>query len=117
MLRKMVCAGFVVAVTFSLAAAEEFNASIRKVDGNKITFVKGQKKDVKGEEATMEAAADVKVLTAKFNKEEKKVEAGEALPGGLKNERFKNIGEKGIGARIITDADNKKIVEIRVFGG
>lgn len=48
------------------------------------------------------------------NKETKKVEAGEEIEGGLKNERFKDIGERGIRAQIITN-DDGLVTEIRVF--
>ena len=40
----------------------------------------------------------------------------DALDGGLKNEMFSKIGEKGVSATVITDAANKKITELRVGG-
>lgn len=118
MLRKLLCAGFVAAVVVSLAVADEFGASIRKVDNGKVTFVKfkkgtGDKKfEVDGEPQTLPVADNVKVQGSKFNKDEKKLETTD-LEGGLKNERFKNIGEKGVVARITTD--DGKITEIRLF--
>ncbi len=42
----------------------------------------------------------------------KKVEAGDAIEGGLKNEMFTKIGEKGMFASIVTEDD--KVSEIRV---
>jgi hypothetical protein len=76
-----------------------------------VTFIKF-KKGEKGEEETLPVAEKVKVVKGKFNKEDKKVEVGEALENGLQNERFKNI-EKGVFAQIITD--DGKITEIRVM--
>ena len=115
MLRKIVCAGFVLAVTFTLAAAGEFTAVIHKVDGNNVTFSK-VKKGEKGAEQTLPAAANVKVISGgKFNKDDKKFEGGEALTGGLSNAKLKNVGEKGVFARITTDADDKQITEIRLL--
>jgi hypothetical protein len=113
----------VVALGFcaSLVLAEEFNASISKVGEGKVTFAKVKfdrqnKKIEKGEEQTLPVADNVKVTQLKFNKDTKKLEAGDPLEGGLKNERFSKIGEKGLRATIVTDDDNKKITEIRVFG-
>jgi hypothetical protein len=121
MLRKCVAAVGVLVVCLGVAVADEFMAVITKVQDGKVTFSKFKKgegkKGEKGPEMTLPAAADVKVVTSKFNKDTGKAEAGEALSGGLKNERFSNLGEKGAFAQIVTDADNKKITEIRVFGG
>jgi hypothetical protein len=115
MFRKIVCAAVVVVLGVGVALAEEFNAAITKVADGKVTFAKTKfnkdtKKLEKGAEETLPTAADVKVVTAKFNKDTKKFEAGEAVKDGLKNEMF----AKEVSATIITDADNKKIVEIRV---
>ena len=52
----------------------------------------------------------------KFNKDTKKLEAGEALTDGLKNEVFTKIGAKGQFASITTDTDNKHITAIAIFG-
>lgn len=115
MYRKFLGASFVLAVIVSVVAGEEFFAGIRKVDadGKNVTFIKF-KKGEKGEEETLPVADNVKVVNGKFNKEEKKVEAGDAIEGGLKNERFKNI-EKGVGAMIVTEGG--KITEIRALKG
>jgi hypothetical protein len=110
MLRKLLGVAVLMCVSLGLVYAEEFNARIRKVDGNKIEITKG-KKGEKGEDSTLTAADNVKVVKGKFN-EEKKIEAGEALPDGLKNEIFTK-SEKGVFARIITN-DDGKVTEIRV---
>jgi hypothetical protein len=118
MLRKVVCAAFLLVFCAGIALADEIRAVITKVEGNKVTFapIEGKGKDAKkGPEKTLPVAKDVKVFTAKFNKETKKFEAGDALKGGLKNKMFSSISDKGVGAMIVTDSDNKKITEIRVI--
>lgn len=123
MLRKFVCASVMLVLCLGVAFADEFGAIITKVEGNKITFKKvkgfGKKAEV-GDEQTMSAVKDVKVVTAKFSKGDDgkfKIEAGDAVKGGLKNKRFKDIGEKGVRAMIVTDEGGKKITEVRLFPG
>ena len=121
-MRKLACVAVLLALSVGLVMAEEYTAQIKKVDGDKITAIKGAKfnKDAKkfegGTEITLTATADVKVLTGKKNKDTKKTEAGDAIEGGLKNERFTKIGENGIGAQITTN-DDGKVTQILVFGG
>jgi len=116
MLRKMVCAGIVLVCGLSVALAEEFTASISKVDGNNVTFTK-MKKGEKGDAMTLPAAKDCKVLTGKYNKDTKAVDAGDALADGLKNEKLSNIGDKGVNARITTSDDGKSITQIMIMKG
>ena len=61
------------------------------------------------------AAKDVTVNKGTAKKG--KVEKGDPVEGGLKADVFKNIGDKGLAARITTDADNKTITGIIVTGG
>ena len=118
MLRKFVCAVAIVALSLSVAMAEEFFGSIKKIDGDKITVTKGAKKGEKGTDVTLDLAKDVKVTTGgKFNKETKKVDGAEAVADGLKTERLTKIGEKGTLAIITTDADGKKVTGIHLVGG
>jgi hypothetical protein len=101
---------------FSIAMAEEFMGAIKKVEDGKLTvtkFKKGDKKG-KGEEVTLTLAKKVKVVNAKFNFEEKKVEVGDEMENGLKNERFAKIGKFGVFSQIVTN-DDGKVTEIRVF--
>ncbi len=116
MLRRVVCALFVLALCFGIALAEEIGAVITKVEGNKITFAPAKGKE-RGPEKTMTVADNVKVVWGTVNKDTKKVEPGDALEGGLKHKMFSNISDKGKRATIVTDADNKKITEIRVVKG
>src|SRR5438067_471696 len=102
MLKKCLSAMVVMAIVVGITMADEVFGVITKVDGDKITFAPFKDKQ-KGEEKTYTAASGVKVLKGKFNKETKKVEAGDAIDSGLKNEMFSNIGEKGVFAQIVTD--------------
>jgi hypothetical protein len=120
MLRKVVSVAVILLLSVGVVFADQFGALITKVDGNKVTFYpfEGKGKDAKkGEEKTMKVTKDVKVVKAKFNKETKEIEVGEEVAGGLKHKMFTEIPEKGVGALIVTDNDNKRIKEIRVFGG
>jgi hypothetical protein len=119
MFRSLVGAVLVLVLGVGVALAAEIRAIITKVDGNKITFSENKGKGERGPAQTLPVADNVKVTQMKFNRDTKKLEAGDALKDGLKNEMFSKIGEKGVGATIVTDADNKKITEIRVggFGG
>ena len=120
MLRKVVCLAVILFLSVGVVFADQFGALITKVDGNKVTFapIEGKGKDAKkGEEKTMKAAKDVKIVKAKFNQETKKLEDDGEVEGGLKHKMFSEIPEKGHFAQITTDDDNKRIKEIRVFGG
>jgi hypothetical protein len=115
MLRRITGAVIVLVFCVGITLADEIRAIIIKVDGDKVTFAESKGKGEKGPEQTLTVSDKVKVVKAKFNKETKKLEAGDDIENGLKNEMFTNIGEKGVGALIVTD-DNKKITEIRVKG-
>jgi hypothetical protein len=113
MLRKVIAASLVLVLSVGVVLADEIRAVITKVDGNKVTFAERKGKGERGEEQTLPVAQNVKIVQGKFNKETKSVEAGDALPDGLKNKLFSEISEKGVGALIVTE--DKKITEIRVF--
>ena len=113
MLRRVVGAAVVLALCVGIAVADEIQAIITKVEGDKVTFneVKGKEK---GAEKTLPVVDNVKVVKGKFNKDTKKFEAGDAISDGLKSELFTKIGEKGVQATIVTE--DSKITEIRVGG-
>jgi hypothetical protein len=120
MLRKVIGAAVVLVLFVGVAFAEEIRAVITKVDGDKVTFapLEGKGKNAtKGPEKTLPVVKDVKVVRMKRNKETKKFEVGGDVKDGLQGKMFSNISEKGVGAVIVTDKDNKKITEIRVLGG
>jgi hypothetical protein len=115
MLRKLVGSLVLLILFIGLALADDIRAVIVKVDGGQVTFKEFKGKGQFGDERTLPVADAVKVVKGKINRETKKFEAGEPIEDGLKNKMFSKIGEKGIGGLIVTDDDNKKITEIRVF--
>lgn len=117
MMKRVVSAVVVLGFFAGLVLADEIRAVITKVDGDKVTFYERKSKTEKGDERTLPVAKDAKIVKGKFNKDTKKVEAGDKIEDGLKDKTFTSIGEKGVGALIVTDDDNKTIKEIRVFGG
>src|SRR5688572_22957722 len=94
MFRRVVCALFVLGVAVGITLSAEMRGVITKVEGNKITFAEMKGKE-KSPEKTYTVADNVKVFKGKFNKDTKKVEVGDAIPGGLKAEPFSKISEKG----------------------
>jgi hypothetical protein len=115
-MRKFVCAAVVTLFTFGVALGDEFFARITKVDDGKVTFTKA-KKGEKGEEMTLPLAKTAKLVKGKFNKETKSIEAGDPLEREAVTKIMDRAGEKGVFAFIVTDADNKRITEIRFLGG
>jgi len=115
MLRKFACAAVIVVMGLGVALADEFQATITKVDNGKVTFRKGKAKDT-GEAVTLPVMGDVKVTKGKFNRDTKKVEAGDPIEKGLQNAQFSKIGDKGLRATITTDATNTHITAIIVAG-
>jgi hypothetical protein len=94
-------------------------AVITQVEGDKVTFapIEGKGKDAKKvEEKTMTVAKGVKVVRGLFNRDTKMFVAGDPIEGGLQADVFNNIPDKGVRATIITDMNNIKITEIRLFG-
>jgi hypothetical protein len=116
MLRKFVCAAVIVVIGLGVALGDEFQAVITKIDGNKVSFKKTKKGEAPGDEMTLPVSSTAKIAKGKFNQDTKKLEVGDTIENGLKNEMFSNIGDKGVNVRITTDADNKNITEIVVGG-
>jgi hypothetical protein len=123
MIRKLFCSMCVMAVAVAFVAAEEFQARITKVDGDKVTVQKmkgkGKKQEKDGDPITLNAKS-AKVVSGKFDKDAMKVVDGDDVKDGLKNEMFTKIDEaKGVNATIVTEGEGDKatITKIRVFGG
>ncbi len=114
MLRKVIATSLVLVLSVGVVFADEIRAVITKVEDNKVSFFKleGKGKEAKktGDEITLPAIKDVKVVRQK-----KKGEEPEPIEGGLSHKMFSR--GKEIRALIVTDDDNKKIKEIRIFGG
>ena len=111
-MRHVIAGITVLLVSFGVASADEFFATIKKVDGNKVTLNKG-KKGEKVEDTTLTASEGVKVVKGKYNKDTKKAEAGEAIEGGLKSDAL----VKGNVRAVVVTNDAGQITEIRVVGG
>ena len=93
--------------------ADEFTGTLVKIHDNKVTFSTG--KGRKKKTTTLPADDKCLVTAAKYDAKTKKIEAGDTIPGGLKNARFEKIEPDTIDAWIRTDASNEKIVELRLF--
>jgi hypothetical protein len=125
MKRRFVAALVLAFTAFGFAVADEFQAIITKVKDGSVTYkrVKGRNEEGKteyAEDKTLPTAKDVKVVKARYDTEAKKMVNGDPLEGGLKHDAFKDMGKdkkKGIGvlATLMTDANNKKITQIRVL--
>jgi hypothetical protein len=123
--RRFVAALVLALTAFGFAVADEFQAHITKVQDARLTYkrVKGFNEENKleyDEEKTLPTTKDVKVVKARYDKEARKIVNGDALEGGLKNDAFKDLGKdkkKGVAvlATLMTDAENKKITQIRVL--
>jgi hypothetical protein len=126
MVRKLFCSMCVMAVAVAfVAASEEFQGRITKVDGDKVTVQKmkgfGKKAEKVGDPVTL-SAKGAKVVSAKQDPDDKKKQIdGDEIKDGLKNEMFttKFDEAKGVGATITTEGEGDKatISKIRVGGG
>jgi hypothetical protein len=123
MIRKLACAVVVLTLSVGFVLADDFFATITAVKDGKVTYQKykkstekGKKGEKDGDPVTLPVAADATIAKGKFN-EEKKLEAGDKIEDGLKNDVFTKVGDKGMGAMISTDSDNKTITKIILFGG
>jgi hypothetical protein len=109
----------VMVLAIGFVVADEFNATITKVDGNKITYQKyqkvkkGEEKKKDGDPVTIEVAKDAKIVKGTVTKG--KAEVGDAIEGGLKSDVFTKAGEKGVAARITTSDDNKSVTQVLVI--
>jgi hypothetical protein len=108
-MRKLIAVAVVFAIGLGLAMAEDVRGTIKSIDGNKLVITKGKKGDTS--EVTYTIPASAKILKGTFNKETKKIEAGDALDGGLKNEAIKT------GARVTLTVDGDKVSQILVTAG
>src|SRR5262245_44915027 len=82
-MHRFVCAAVMTLVTFGVAMADEFVGIIAKVEDSKITFYKFDvQAQAKGDETTLPAAKDIKVVEGKLNQAEFKIEAGDKIENG-----------------------------------
>jgi hypothetical protein len=115
MWRHVLCATFVLAVS-GLTRADEFEAYITNVDGDKVTFEKENGKlGVRGkrdEPRTLPVAKDVTIAEEQYRGN--KYVAGAKVAQGLMHEFFTAIGSTGQPVRITTSDDEKTIMQILV---
>jgi len=115
-MKKFVMAAICTLTLVGFVTADEFFGQITKVDGNKLTIMKGKKGDDQ-KEMTAEATKDVKVLTGMFDKDAGGFKAGDPIEGGLKNDMFAKIADgKGPFAQITTN-DKGQVTQILAFKG
>lgn len=120
MIRKLACAVAVMVVAVGFVMADEFTATITKVDGDNITYQKF-KKAKKGQPAEKDGdavkanAKGATIAKGMFNKDTKKIEKGDAIAASALAEMVTKSGEKGVAARITTEGD--KVTQILVTGG
>jgi hypothetical protein len=117
MVRKMLCAMFVMTVAVGFAIADDFNATITAVKDGKVTYQKMQKGEKVGEPVTV--AVDLKATIAKADGFGKNAKVGDKIEGGLRNEMFTKIGQKGIPTRLTTEGEGAKakLTQILVYSG
>jgi hypothetical protein len=116
MIRKLFCSMFVMVVAVAFVAADDFTATITKVDGAKVTYQKMKKGEKKGDAPVKDGDAvtvsvDEKATIAKagkFDKDAKKFAVGDKIEGGLKASVFAKISEKGVRAVLTTEGEGAK---------
>ncbi len=120
MYSKLLCSMVVTVIGIGFVGADEFGATITKVDGDKITYQKFKKIKGKAPEKDGDAvvinAKGAKVTFGTYNKDTKKFDATDAIEGGLKNDMFAKIGEKGVNARLTTEGEGKdaKVTQVGI---
>jgi hypothetical protein len=107
------------AIGIGVVLGADVDGWVTKVEGNKVTIQQyekgkmGAKGDKKGDPMTFEVAKDAKILKGTPMKKGK-IEPGDAIEDGLKNEVFtKASEEKQVRVRLTTD-DDKKVTQILV---
>jgi len=118
MIRKLVCAMFVMTVTVGFVFADEFSGVLTKVDGNKITVQKmkkgaDKKAEKDGDPVVLTVNSDAVISKGKGAKGGK-FEATDKIETGLKDEIFTKIDEKkGVPVRVT--AEGEKVSQLLVI--
>ena len=100
-------------ICLGLTQADEFTGTLVKVVDGKVTFSRGSGK--KKKETTLPVVENCRVVAAKYDAKAKRIEAGDEIAGGLKNAIFTQLDKEAVEAWICTNAQNDKILELRVF--
>ena len=101
----LVCAGFL--------QADEFTATLVKVEDGKVTYSRGSGK--KKKVTTLPADEKCKVVVAKYDAKAKRIDAGDEIADGLKNAIFQKLDKEPVEAWIRTSENNERILEMRLF--
>jgi hypothetical protein len=122
-MRKFVCAAIITLVAVSFVAAEEITVRIFKCDADKGCVM--YKKTIKGKVdpddkgTVIDLTKNAKIVLGKKDPDVKgKSIDGDEVKGGLKNEVFSDLGEKGVAAVLFTaddGGDKGKVTKLRVF--
>lgn len=102
MLRRMLCALFILGLSVTCAGADQFKGNLVRVGDGKVTIrVKSKEKGKKGEEKTFDLAKTVKV-----SKKEGKTTT--EVTEGLKSDLVTGLSvkKKGQGGAVITNTEN-----------
>jgi hypothetical protein len=91
--------------------SEEFEATLTKIGDGQVSFTRTEEVA----EQTLPLAANVNVNKGRIDRNTEEVETGKIIPGGLKNELFAKVNDKGVHVTIVTDRTNTKIAEILVM--
>lgn len=100
-------------VCFGVAHAAEFSATLVKMVDGKLTLMNGVGK--KKKEFTIAVDEKCVIVAAKYDKKTKKIEAGDAIVGGLKNPLFDKLDKEPVEAWVRTSAENDKVLELRLY--
>lgn len=90
--------------------SEEFEASITRVDMDRVTFVSKA-----SDPRTLVVAGNLRVREGRIDRKSGEVTQGLTLEKGLNDEAFQNIPVDGVKAMILTDSRNEKISQIQVL--
>jgi hypothetical protein len=84
-----------------------------KVADGKLTYARGTGK--KKKEFTLPVDEKCRIVAGRFDTKTKRIEAGEDIEGGLKNPLFEKLDADAVEAWISTNADNSRILELRLY--
>jgi hypothetical protein len=106
--------GLAVLVAVGVVTADEFIADLAKVGDGKVTFTRGTGKKKK-KEYSLPVDESCRISVARYDLKAKRIEAGDDVPGGLKNPLFEKLDKEPVQAWVRTNADNDRILELRLF--
>jgi len=120
-MRKFMCAAIVTVCAVGLAAAEDLQVLISKIEDGKVTYKKTEKGKATGDDLTATLAKDAKIYTGKgtFDKESKtfKVEKGDVMEkDAVAAAVTKGVESKAKGARAQISIEGTSISQVIILG-